>query len=214
MSLRSKAVFRSGKHVRSTRQLCFSTLRASSSIFCSITATDEGLFIKSDARSFALPGRGQSAHSRLFHFRWDCLDAAWFVGDDKDNVALTVDPACSERFVSVCKGPSAAQPNPGEIGLTEVDAAAYPERNQKAAVVQAANALNAEEAVLAERKAYGPDYQAGHGEMADKANRMIDEALGHSTENTESLMTPVPVASSAEVAPPASPVSPFSPCSP
>lgn len=147
-----------------------------------IAATDEGVFIKSDARPLALPGQKETTQSRLFYFRWNYLEPAWFAGDGKENVALTVDPACSERFVSVCSELSAAQSRVSGLDLDGLEAGRYPEQNQKAAAVQAANALNAEEAVFAEQKAYRPDYQAGHGEMAEKANHMIDKALGHDAE--------------------------------
>lgn len=145
-----------------------------------VALTDAGVFVKTDAVVFANPfakGEGQSTTSSLYLITWEYFDPECFAVDDNGNYALSVDKRCSERFLSVCQRMvatgSLAEANCDEQVPYEVS-----DKKGMAATIGAAAVLESEVADLAEKKAH-INTLAGHGEMAEEANTILDKFLGH-----------------------------------
>lgn len=147
-----------------------------------IIATDVGVFIRSDSNALPewLPNVEEgSSKSTLFYFRWEDFEPSWFIGSD-DNIALTVDPECSARFVDACKRLAEEQRAIDErLELDSIDIGESQELQGITTSIEASTAaMAAENAVFAEQKAF-VNNPAGHGEMAEEAITKIDNALGH-----------------------------------
>ena len=144
-----------------------------------IVATNKGVFVKSDAKAFAIGKGGETdpTQSRLSFFLWESFEPAWFAGEDEDNLALQVDPACATRFVEACRQIAKAGERLRAAAIDSVFRSLddIREEEAQAAAVGGAEMLSAEKAVFAEQKAV-INNPAGHGEMVEDAITMLDRA--------------------------------------
>lgn len=167
-----------------------------------IAVTNKGVFIRtnvsildgkigiSNSAFEDLDGYEQQAHlqhqaqyhsgkSVLLFYSWNDFDASWFVSESEiENKALLVEPQCSKVFVEVCRS-QAAQISANNTVLTdlgEVDSNLI-EETTKTSVVAGAAVETAQIAIFAEQKA-SINTPAGHGEMAEEANTMLDKLHG------------------------------------
>lgn len=140
-----------------------------------IAMTEKGVYIKVDTDAFAVPGK-EKRQSRLFYFEWAHFEPGPFASDGESNLALTVDEACRGQFVSRCKALRGLEDDRAagiDSELAAVDDAAV-----KAAAVAAAATINSNGEVLVEQRA-AVNNPAGHGELAEEANSIIDRLQGH-----------------------------------
>ena len=143
-----------------------------------IAMTEKGVYIKADADAFAVPGK-EKRQSRLFYFEWAYFEPGPFASDGESNLALTVDEACRGQFVSRCR----------VLGSLEDDRAADIDNELataddtavEAAAVAAAATINSNGEVFVEQRA-AVNNPAGHGELAEEANSIIDRLQGHQAE--------------------------------
>lgn len=143
-----------------------------------IAMTEKGVYIKADADAFAVPGK-EKRQSRLFYFEWAYFEPGPFASDGESNLALTVDEACRRQFVSRCQALRGLEDDraagiDGE--LTAVDDTAV-----KAAAVAASATINSNGEDFVEQRA-AVNNPAGHGELAEEANNIIDRLQGHQAE--------------------------------
>lgn len=130
-----------------------------------IAMTEKGVYIKADADAFAVPGR-ERRRSRLFYFEWAYFEPGPFASDGEGNLALTVDEACRGQFVSRCKALRGLEDD-GAAGIDSEPAAAA--------------TINSNGEVFVEQRA-AVNNPAGHGELAEEANSIIDRLQGHQAE--------------------------------
>lgn len=143
-----------------------------------IAMTEKGVYIKADADAFAVPGK-EKRQSRLFYFEWAYFEPGSFASDGESNLALTVDEACRSRFVSRCQAIRGLEDDRAagiDSELATVDDTAV-----KAAAVAAAATINSNGEVFVEQRA-AVNNPAGHGELAEEANSIIDRLQGHQAE--------------------------------
>lgn len=143
-----------------------------------IAMTEKGVYIKADADAFAVPGKEQR-QSRLFYFEWAYFEPGSFASDGEGNLALTVDEACRGQFVSRCQALRGLEDDRAagiDSGFATVGDAAV-----KAATVAAAATINSNGEVFVEQRA-AVNNPAGHGELAEEANSIIDRLQGHQAE--------------------------------
>ena len=143
-----------------------------------IAMTEKGVYIKADADAFAVPGK-EKRQSRLFYFEWAYFEPGPFASDGECNLALTVDEACRSQFVSRCRELRGLEDDraagiDSELGTTD-DTAVKP------AAVAAAATINSNGEVFVEQRA-AVNNPAGHGELAEEANNIIDRLQGHQAE--------------------------------
>lgn len=143
-----------------------------------IAMTEKGVYIKADADAYAVPGK-EKRQSRLFYFEWAYFEPGSFASDGESNLALTVDEACRSQFVSRCQALRDLEDNRAagiDSELATVDDTAV-----KAAAVAAAATINSNGEVFVEQRA-AVNNPAGHGELAEEANSIIDRLQGHQAE--------------------------------
>lgn len=143
-----------------------------------IAMTEKGVYIKADADAFAVLGK-EKRQSRLFYFEWAYFEPGPFASDSESNLALTVDEACRGQFVSRCRAIRGLEDDRAagiDSGLATVDDTAV-----KAAAVAAAATINSNGEVFVEQRA-AVNKPAGHGELAEEANNIIDRLQGHQAE--------------------------------
>lgn len=143
-----------------------------------IAMTEKGVYIKADADAFAVPGK-EKRQSRLFYFDWAYFEPCSFASDGESNLALTVDEACRSQFISRCQvlgGLEEGRTAGIDSELVTVDDTAV-----EAATVAAAAAINSNGEVFVEQRA-AVNNPAGHGELAEEANNIIDRLQGHQAE--------------------------------
>lgn len=143
-----------------------------------IAMTEKGVYIKADADALAVPGK-EKRQSRLFYFEWAYFDPGSFASDGESNLALTVDEACRSQFVSRCQALRGLEDDRAagiDSELATVDDTAV-----KAAAVAAAATINSNGEVFVEQRA-AVNNPAGHGELAEEANSIIDRLQGHQAE--------------------------------
>lgn len=143
-----------------------------------IAMTEKGVYIKSDADAFAVPGK-KKRQSRLFYFEWAYFEPGFFASDGESNLVLTVDEACRSQFVSRCQALRDLEDDRAagiDSGLATADDTAV-----KAAAVTAAAAINSNGEVFVEQRA-AVNNPAGHGELAEEANNIIDRLQGRQAE--------------------------------
>ncbi len=143
-----------------------------------IAMTEKGVYIKADADAFAVPGK-ERRQSRLFYFEWAYFEPGSFASDGEGNLALTVDEACRGQFVSRCQALRGLEDDRAtgiDSELATVDDTAV-----KAAAVTAAATINSNGEVFVEQRA-AVNNPAGHGELAEEANSIIDRLQGHQAE--------------------------------
>lgn len=140
-----------------------------------IVMTEKGVYIKADADAFAVPGK-EKRQSRLFYFEWAYFEPGSFASDGESNLALTVDERCRSQFVSRCQALRGLEDDRAagiDSELATVDDTAV-----KAAAVAAAATINSNGEVFVEQRA-AINNPAGHGELAEEANNIIDRLQGH-----------------------------------
>lgn len=143
-----------------------------------IAMTEKGVYIKADADAFAVPGK-EKRQSRLFYFEWAYFEPGSFASDGESNLALTVDEACRSQFASRCQALRGLEE--GRAAGTDSELATADKTAVKAAVVAAAAAINSNGEVFVEQRA-AVNNPAGHGELAEEANSIIDRLQGHQAE--------------------------------
>lgn len=147
-----------------------------------VAMTERGVYIKTDAQAFSLPGKEQK-QSRLFYVEWDYFDPASFSGDDDGNLAFGVDESCRERFIEGCRDCASFV----DSGYVEVMADVFDASNGliddglKASAAVAATTLNGSDEVFVEQRAAIRN-PSGHGELAEEANNILDRMHGHKAE--------------------------------
>lgn len=143
-----------------------------------IAMTEKGVYIKADADAFAVLGK-EKRQSRLFYFEWAYFEPGPFASDSESNLALTVDEAYRGQFVSRCRAIRGLEDDRAagiDSELATVDDTAV-----KAAAVAAAATINSNGEVFVEQRA-AVNKPAGHGELAEEANNIIDRLQGHQAE--------------------------------
>lgn len=143
-----------------------------------IAMTEKGVYIKADGDAFAVPGK-EKRQSCLFYFEWAYFEPGPFASDGESNLALTVDEACRRQFVSRCQAIRGLEDDRAtgiDSELAAVDDAAV-----KAAAVAASATINSNGEVFVEQRA-AVNNPAGHGELAEEANSIIDRLQGHQAE--------------------------------
>lgn len=144
-----------------------------------IAMTEKGVYIKADADAFAAPGK-EKRQSRLFYFEWAHFEPGSFASDGESNLALTVDEACRGQFVSRCQALGSLEESRAAFAIDGALAGAD-DAVPKAATVAAAAAINSNGEVFGEQRA-AVNNPAGHGELAEEANNIIDRLQGHQAE--------------------------------
>ena len=143
-----------------------------------IAMTEKGVYIKADADAFAVPGK-EKRQSRLFYFEWAYFEPGPFASDGESNLALTVDEACRSQFVSRCQALRSLEDNRAAGIDSELTMAG--DTAVKAAAVAAAATINSNGEVFVEQRA-AVNNPAGHGELAEEANSILDRLQGHQAE--------------------------------
>lgn len=143
-----------------------------------IAMTEKGVYIKADADAFAVPGK-EKRQSRLFYFEWAYFEPGPFASDGESNLALTVDEACRGRFISRCQVLGGLEE--GRAADIDSELATVDDTAVKAATVAAAATINSNGEVFVEQRA-AVNNPAGHGELAEEANNIIDRLQGHQAE--------------------------------
>lgn len=143
-----------------------------------IAMTEKGVYIKADADAFAVPGK-EKRQSRLFYFEWAYFEPGSFASDGESNLALTVDEACRSQFVSRCQALGSLEDD--RAAGIDSELAAVDDTATKAAAVVAAATINSNGEVFVEQRA-AVNNPAGHGELAEEANSIIDRLQGHQAE--------------------------------
>lgn len=143
-----------------------------------IAMTEKGVYIKADADAFAVPGK-EKRQSRLFYFEWAYFEPGSFASDGESNLALTVDEACRSQFVSRCQALGSLEAD--RAAGIDSELAAVDDTAVKAAAVAAAATINSNGEVFIEQRA-AVNNPAGHGELAEEANNIIDRLQGHQAE--------------------------------
>lgn len=143
-----------------------------------IAMTEKGVYIKADADAFAVPGK-EKRQSRLFYFEWAYFEPCSFTSDGESNLALTVDEACRGQFISRCRALGGLEE--GRAADIDNEPAAVDDTAVEAAAVAAAATINSNGEVFVEQRA-AVNNPAGHGELAEEANNIIDRLQGHQAE--------------------------------
>ena len=143
-----------------------------------IAMTEKGVYIKADADAFAVPGK-EKRQSHLFYFEWAYFEPGSFASDGESNLALTVDEACRSQFVSRCQALGSLEDD--RAAGIDSELAAVDDTATKAAAVAAAATINSNGEVFVEQRA-AVNNPAGHGELAEEANSIIDRLQGHQAE--------------------------------
>ena len=143
-----------------------------------IAMTEKGVYIKADADAFAVPGK-EKRQSRLFYFEWAYFEPDPFASDGESNLALTVDESCRGQFVSRCRALGGLEDDPA-AGI-DSELATADDTAVEAAAVAAAATINSNGEVFVEQRA-AVNNPAGHGELAEEANSIIDRLQGHQAE--------------------------------
>lgn len=143
-----------------------------------IAMTEKGVYIKADADAFAVPGK-EKRQSRLFYFEWAYFEPGPFASDGESNLALTVDEACRSQFVSRCQALRSLEDD--RTAGIDSELATADDTAVKAAAVAAAATINSNGEVFVEQRA-AVNNPAGHGELAEEANNIIDRLQGHQAE--------------------------------
>lgn len=143
-----------------------------------IAMTEKGVYIKADADAFAVPGK-EKRQSRLFYFEWAYFEPSPFASDGEGNLALTVDEACRSQFVSRCRALRVLEDD--RAAGIDSELALVDDTAVKAATVAAAATINNNGEVFVEQRP-AVNNPAGHGELAEEANNIIDRLQGHQAE--------------------------------
>ena len=112
-----------------------------------IAMTEKGVYIKADVDAFAVPGK-EKRQSRLFYFEWAYFEPGSFASDGEGNLALTVDEACRNQFVSRCRALRGLEDD--RAAGIDSELAAVDNTAVKAAAVTAATTINSNGEVFVE----------------------------------------------------------------
>lgn len=147
-----------------------------------IAMTEKGVYVKADADAFAVSGK-EKRQSRLFYFEWEYFEPDSFASDGESNLALTVDEACRGQFISRCQALGSLEDDrtAGIDSEFATELATEDDTAVKAAAVAAAATINSNGEVFVEQRA-AVNNPAGHGELAEEANSIIDRLQGHQAE--------------------------------
>ena len=147
-----------------------------------IAMTEKGVYIKADADAFAVSGK-EKRQSCLFSFEWEYFEPGSFASDGENNLALTVDEACRGQFISRCQALGSLEDDrtAGIDSEFATELATEDDTAVKAAAVAAAATINSNGEVFVEQRA-AVNNPAGHGELAEEANSIIDRLQGHQAE--------------------------------
>lgn len=143
-----------------------------------VAMTEKGVYIKSNADAFAVPGKGKR-QSRLFYFEWAYFEPSSFASSDESNLALTVDEACRDCFISHCQALGNFEEN--RAAVIDGEHTTVNDTAPKVAAVAAAATINSNGEVFVEQRA-AVNNPAGHGELAEEANNIVDRLQGHQAE--------------------------------
>ena len=143
-----------------------------------IAMTEKGVYIKADADAFAVSGK-EKRRSRLFYFEWAYFEPGSFASDGESNLALTVDEACRGQFISRCQVLRGLEDD--RAAGIDSELAMVGDTAVKAAAVEAAATINSNGEVYVEQRA-AVNNPAGHGELAEEANNIIDRLQGPQAE--------------------------------
>lgn len=144
-----------------------------------IAMTEKGVYIKTDARALAVPGKNKTS-SRLFYFEWAYFEPSSFTRADENNLALAVDEQCRMQFISRCNALGRLTES-HTISASDIEFVSNDNAPLKASAVATAAALNTSDEVFVEQRA-AIHTPAGHGELAEEANTIIDRLRGHTAE--------------------------------
>ena len=117
--------------------------------------------------------------SILLFYSWEDYDPSWFTSENStENKALLVEPQCSKRFIEICqsfaeKAASKRTDLEDEIDIPDTET---PD-GVRTGISTAAAVESAQTAVFVEQKA-AINTPAGHGEMAEEANNLLDRLNG------------------------------------
>lgn len=147
-----------------------------------IAMTEKGVYVKADADALAVSGN-EKRQSRLFYFEWEYFEPGSFASDGESNLALTVDEACRGQFISRCQALGSLEDDrtAGIDSEFATELATEDDTAVKAAAVAAAATINSNGEVFVEQRA-AVNNPAGHGELAEEANSIIDRLQGHQAE--------------------------------
>ena len=142
-----------------------------------VALTEYGVFIRSDVDPLqlgALTGGKQPEAASLRYVLWEYFDPREFSSKTEDSIVFRVADRHSESFVRACDALSDGHGYPeGESS----NITTFRMWDESASAVDAgiafAERMSADEAVFLEKKA-AVNLEAGHGEMAEKANNTID----------------------------------------
>lgn len=154
-----------------------------------IACTEQGVFIRSNTTVWTFHNKPkENAETKdaapekatLYFYPWSEFSPDWFIGDTAEsNTALTVEPQCSERFISGCKELVAYEEKIRKLYYTTLDQHLDHAESivTKVAPISAAAVESAQAAVFVEQKA-AINTPAGHGEMAEEAITLLDRLQG------------------------------------
>lgn len=149
-----------------------------------IVCTTKGLFIKSNVKALdekiKKNQKENEGKSILYYFKWENFSPSYFVGGDKNNFALTVDPKCQSIFLQVCEN-FHLKYEEKKKELRRVETTEY---NSYVGVVTGVTAgvagmPNANTEFIDQ---YIRNVNGRHGFFAEQANNMYDTALGRNAE--------------------------------
>lgn len=151
-----------------------------------VAVTERGVFIRTNATVFNVSKKSKgkkkvedSSKSLLYYYHWDNFDPAWFKADSDRNIVMSIEPQCRNAFITACQKILSTQISIGtDLQFNVGEDALQPETSvTEVATISAAAVESAETAVFVEQNAYINNL-AGHGEMAEEANTMVDKLRG------------------------------------
>lgn len=150
-----------------------------------VVLTECGVFIRSDVDPLqfdAIVGGRQPEVASLRYVRWEYFDPREFSSETEDSIILHVADGHSAAFIRACDdlshGQGCAEGESGNITTFTAWDASAPTVD---AGIALAERLSADEAIFLEKKA-AVNLEAGHGEMAEKANNVADLLHGERVE--------------------------------
>ena len=150
-----------------------------------VALTECGVFIRSDVDPLqldALVGGKQPEVASLRYVRWEYFDPCEFSSKTEDSIVFRVAKGHFESLVRACDELSDYRNHAvGEPGNNTTFTAWDEGTPTVDAGVALAERLSADEAVFLEKKA-AVNLEAGHGEMAEKANHTADFLHGKRAE--------------------------------
>lgn len=148
-----------------------------------VAVTDCGVFVRSDVSAFGAVRGGAEGGNKpvLTYYQWEDFEAAWCSTDDEGNVVLGVDERCRKKFMQACRdlAEEESRAKTATLAACETVPGVCEERQSfESAVGTGAMAPIASESKYAYDHASRRN-PAGHGEMAESANNMLDRLHGN-----------------------------------